>query len=345
MPNPLLNPAMADPNLRLLEESEMRYRRLFEAAQDGILILDYPGGEINDVNPFLINMLGYSKNDLLGKKLWEIGAVIDKEASVASFKELLKNGYIRYDDISLRKRNGSIINVEFVSNSYKVANERVIQCNIRDVSDKKEAEKKSAEYHHSISLSMHEMVNTLSVLIDQRDPYTAGHQSRVADLSVSIATELNLPMHTIEGIRMSALIHDVGKVAIPAEILTKPTKLTDFELATLKNHVQAGYDILKNIHFPWPVAQIVLQHHERLDGSGYPNGLKGDSICLEARIIAVADCMEAMSGNRPYRMALGLDAALHMLEDDHGKLFDTKVVQACLELFRKKNYKFAKAAR
>ncbi|MDX2095836.1 MAG: HD domain-containing phosphohydrolase [Alphaproteobacteria bacterium] len=323
-----------------LEKSDMRYRRLFETARDGILILSCPEGRISDANPFLTEMLGYTLDELIGKRLWEIGAVTEQKAAPEAFPELITKGYIRCDDLPLRRKDGTIIHVEMVSTIYNVGSERVVQCNLRDIAERKLAEKQLQEYQNSFAISMHEMVNTLSTLVDQRDPYTAGHQARVSDLSVQIATQLGLPAHTIEGIRMGAMVHDIGKVAIPAEILTKPTKLNSFETEMLKNHVQAGYDILKHIHFPWPVAQIVLQHHERLDGSGYPNGLKGDSICEEARIIAIADCVEAMAGDRPYRTAPGMDAALEMLEADRGILFDFAAAQACLKLFREEHYAF-----
>ncbi len=323
-----------------MTKSEQRYRRLFETAQDGILILNFPAGEIQDANPFLIDMLGYGREELIGKELWQIGAFIDKEASIAAFRELSEKKYIRYDDLPLRKKNGQILNVEFISNVYQVANDDVVQCNIRDISDRKLAEQKALEYQAAISMGMYEIVDTLSTLIAKRDPYTAGHQLRVSELAAKIAAKLNLPIQIIEGIRLSALIHDIGKIVIPAEILTKPTKLTDYEMAMVRSHVQAGYDILKHLHFPWPVGQIVLQHHERLDGSGYPNHLKGDSICQEARIIAVADCVEAMSGNRPYRMALGIDAALKMITDNKGKLFDPAVTQACLTVFNQDKFSF-----
>jgi putative nucleotidyltransferase with HDIG domain len=187
---------------------------------------------------------------------------------------------------------------------------------------------------------MHEMVTALATIIDARDPYTAGHQSRVADLAVAIANEMDFPQHSIEGVEIAAMIHDIGKVSIPAEVLTKPGVLNSFELAMLRSHVQAGFNIVKHIHFPWPIAQIILQHHERLDGSGYPNGLSGDNILEEARIIAVADTVEAMSSNRPYRASLGIDAALQVIEDGSGVLFDEKVVKACLKLFNQNNYKF-----
>lgn len=322
------------------KRSELRYRRLFETAQDGILILDFHSGIIQDANPFITNLLGFTREELIGKELWEIGAMVDKTAAITAFTILKDKGYIRYEDLPLKRKDGQIINVEFVSNAYGVNGDRVIQCNIRDISERKALEKELLAYQHSVSISMTEMIETLANVIVARDPYTAGHQRRVADLSTAIAMKMNLPIHTVEGIRMAAMLHDIGKISIPSEVLTKPTSMTNYEVAMLRNHAQAGYDILKHIHFPWNIAQAVLQHHERLDGSGYPNALKGDVICEEARIIMVADTIEAMSSDRPYRMGKGIDAALEEVAVQSGKQFDPRVVDAALEVFKEDDYKF-----
>jgi PAS domain S-box-containing protein/putative nucleotidyltransferase with HDIG domain len=184
-------------------------------------------------------------------------------------------------------------------------------------------------------------VDAIAATVDMRDPYTAGHQRRVAELAGAIAVEMGLRTDQVEGIRFGALIHDLGKVQVPAELLSKPTRLTKLELELIKTHPQAGYDIVKGIQFPWPVAQMVHQHHERLDGSGYPQGLKGDAIALEARVLAVADVVEAMASHRPYRPGLGVDAALREIEDKRGRAFDPQVVDACLRLFREQRFAFA----
>jgi putative nucleotidyltransferase with HDIG domain len=175
--------------------------------------------------------------------------------------------------------------------------------------------------------------------LEARDPYTAGHQRRVAHLASAIAMEMGLPQENIDGIQMAGSIHDIGKLAIPAEILVKPTKLTNIEFSLIKEHAQSGYDMLKDVESPWPLAQIVHQHHERMNGSGYPRNLKGDEIIIEARIMAVADVVEAMASHRPYRAALGIEVALEEIEKNKGILYDNTVVDACLRLFREKNYK------
>jgi PAS domain S-box-containing protein len=181
-------------------------------------------------------------------------------------------------------------------------------------------------------------VQAIAVTVEARDPYTAGHQRRVADLARAIATEMNLPIDIIDGIRMAAAIHDLGKISVPAEILSKPTKLKKTEFDLIKEHSQSGYDILKDIDFPWPVARIVLEHHERMNGSGYPNGLTGDHLLLESRILAVADVVESMASHRPYRPSLGIEAALEEIEKNRGTLYYADAVYACLRVFREKGY-------
>lgn len=181
-------------------------------------------------------------------------------------------------------------------------------------------------------------IRTILYTMEMRDPYTAGHQSRVADLATAIAVEMELSQEMTEGIRIAGMVHDLGKISVPAEILNKPGRLRDSEMALIKDHPQVAFDILNNLDFPWPIAQIILQHHERLNGTGYPNGLKGDEIDLEAKIIAVADVIEAMASHRPYRPALGIDVALDEVTKHRGIAYDPDVVDACTTLFRDKGY-------
>jgi HD-GYP domain-containing protein (c-di-GMP phosphodiesterase class II) len=188
--------------------------------------------------------------------------------------------------------------------------------------------------------SMEGIIRAMSLTVEMRDPYTAGHQQRVADLAQSISVEMELSEERVEGVRMAGLIHDLGKIAVPAEILTKPGKLNNIEFNLIKLHPQAGYDILKDIEFPWPVAEIALQHHERMDGSGYPHGVKGEEILLESRIMAVADVVEAMASHRPYRAALGLGAAMEEIIKNKNRLFDLDVVDTCVKLFTDGKFQF-----
>ena len=174
--------------------------------------------------------------------------------------------------------------------------------------------------------------------VESRDPYTAGHQNRSADLARAIATEMGLSQDKIDGISMAGSINDIGKLSVPAEILAKPTKLSEIEFPLVKQHALKGYEMLKDVESPWPLAEMVYQHHERMDGSGYPRCLKGDEILMEARILAVADVVESMASHRPYRPALGIDAALAEIENNKGTLYDTDVGDACLRLFREKGF-------
>jgi len=183
-------------------------------------------------------------------------------------------------------------------------------------------------------------VHALAAIAEERDPFAVGHQQRVARLACAIAKEMGLSEEQIEGLRMAALIHDLGKTSVPVEVLVKPIPLSDLERGLMKMHVQAGYDILKTIEFPWPVAEIVLQHHERLDGSGYPQGLSSDDIFLEARILAVADLVDIMTSRQPQRLALSIDEALEEISANRGVLYDPEIVDACLKLFTEKGFEF-----
>jgi putative two-component system response regulator len=184
------------------------------------------------------------------------------------------------------------------------------------------------------------VVGTISKMVELRDPYTTGHERRVGSLAIAIGTSLGYDTHGLDGLRIGGYLHDVGKIAMPSSILSKPGRLTDVERALIRAHSQIGYEILSGIEFPWPIAEMTWQHHERLDGSGYPRGLRGDEILLDARIIAVADIVEAMTSHRPYRPALGLVQALDEIEEGRGVLYDPQVVDACLQLFREGLFTF-----
>lgn len=191
-----------------------------------------------------------------------------------------------------------------------------------------------------LRLALEGTIKTLTITSEAKDPYTAGHQRRVSDLSRAIAQEMGLPENVVDGIRMAGLTHDIGKIRVPSEILGKPSKLNDIEFQLVKTHPEVGYALLKDVEFPWPVADIVLQHHERINGSGYPKRLKGPDIRIEAKIIAIADVVEAISSTRPYRQSLGVEAALEQISKNRGILYDEKAADACLRLFEEKRFKF-----
>lgn len=195
-------------------------------------------------------------------------------------------------------------------------------------------------YYDNFENLLRETVTALASAVEKRDPYTAGHQQRVAQLAVAIAESMELDKKQIPGLSMASIIHDVGKLYVPAELLTKPGKLSDAEMTLMKEHARMGFEILKGINFPWPVADIVVQHHERLDGTGYPERLNKDEILLESKILAVADTVEAMASHRPYRAALGIEAALGAITQGKGKSYDPVAVDSCCSLFNKKKFKF-----
>ncbi len=210
----------------------------------------------------------------------------------------------------------------------------------RDITDRKKAEKDLQESFVNLRKALDGIIQAVALTVEKRDPYTAGHQRRVADLARAIATKMGLSNEQINGIRIAGSIHDLGKTCVPADILSKPGRLTDHEFGIIKAHPEVGYDILKNIQFPWPIARTILQHHERIDGSGYPAGLKGDDILLEARIVAVSDVVEAMSSHRPYRPALGIEVALDEIKRGRGNVYDAEAVDTCIALFKQDNFKF-----
>lgn len=210
----------------------------------------------------------------------------------------------------------------------------------QDIASRKRAEEEALETLEGLRRAVKTTIQVLTMAIETKDPCTASHQRRATDLARTIATEMGLPKEKIEGIRMAGAIHDIGKIPIPVEILSKPTKLTDNELSLVRCHAQHGYEILKDVESSWPLAEIAHQHHERRNGSGYPQGLKDEDILLEARILAVADVVEAMASFRPYRPAMGIDAALEEIEKNKGILYDPEVVDTCLRLFREKGFAF-----
>jgi putative nucleotidyltransferase with HDIG domain len=234
-----------------------------------------------------------------------------------------------YQTIMLSK-DGSDVHVELNAGIIPYQGQQASLVFVRDVSERKLAQTWRNVLEGSIQ--------AIAMTLEMRDPYTAGHQQRVTRLACAIAEELRLSEMQIEGLHFAGLIHDIGKVTIPAEILSKPGRLTETEFSIIKNHPHVAYDILKKIDFPWPVARIVRQHHEYIDGSGYPQGLKGDQILIEAKILTVADVVEAMASHRPYRPALGIDSALEEIKYGRGNRFDPDVVDACVKLFETESF-------
>lgn len=208
-----------------------------------------------------------------------------------------------------------------------------------EIENRKGVQHELEQSFENLKKVMHSTVKAIAMTVEKRDPYTSGHQHRVSALARAIAEEIGLSEDQTEGLYMAAAIHDIGKISLPAEILAKPVQLSSIELRLIQAHAQAGYDILKGVEFPWPIAEIVLQHHERMNGSGYPQGLSGDGILLEARIIGVSDVVETMASHRPYRPSIGMDKALEEIIQNKGTLYDAQVVDACLTVFNQKGFK------
>jgi len=318
---------------KALVESEEKYRSIFENTGTATVILE-DNTVISMANNQFEKLSGYSKYEIENKMKWT-DFVIPKDLRMMEkyHRERRKAGEkppTEYE-FHLIDKKGNVKNI-FLKVGIIPGTAKSI-ASLIDITKSKQAEER-------LKKTMDATIDTMSNIIEAKDPYTSGHQHRVCQLATRIAREMKLPKDKIEGIRIASLIHDIGKIGLPAEILSKPTKLADIEFSLIKGHSQAGSDILKSIDFSYPVANIVLQHHERLNGSGYPNKLKADKILLEARILGVADVVEAMSSHRPYRPALGIDKALEEISQNRGILYDPEVVDACLKLFREKGFKF-----
>ncbi|HQO76032.1 MAG TPA: HD domain-containing protein, partial [Candidatus Saccharicenans sp.] len=246
----------------------------------------------------------------------------------------------RYE-FNIVRKDGTKRRVEISSDVIKDATGKMrTVAQLLDITERKKAEELNNEMMKNLRKALDGTINVIALTVEARDPFTSGHQRRVADLARAIATEMGLPRDSIEAIRSAAIIHDLGKIHVPADILNKPSSLTEIEFNFIKVHPEVAYNILKDIEFPWPVAEIIYEHHERWNGSGYPRGLSGQNILLEARILAVADVVEAMASHRPYRPPLGIEKALEELVANSGRLYDPEVVEACLMVFRERHFTF-----
>jgi len=317
----------------LLKEKEQWLSTILRRIDDGIVVINAEG-RISFINQAAQNMTGWAEKEALGQAFPDVFNLKDSETE----SRTLEPGGIK--EATLISRAGQEIPIEHsvakLPEELGQKSGKVIV--FRNISGRKKAEQELRESWERVRRTLAGTIQAISTTIEMRDPYTGGHQRRVALLAEAIAREMKLPEAQIEGIKFAAEIHDIGKIYVPAEILSKPTKLTNLEYTIIKTHPQAGYDILKNIEFPWPIAQIVLQHHERINGSGYPNALKNGEILLEAKILAVADVVEAMSSHRPYRPSFGLDKALEEIQLNRGRLYEPEVVDSCLKLFKEKRF-------
>jgi PAS domain S-box-containing protein/putative nucleotidyltransferase with HDIG domain len=327
-----------------LKEREEWLSALVKSIGDGVIATDKEG-LITFMNPVAEKLTGWRQEEALRKFLPKVFTTLE----VPGEKEMEGNPEEgRPDeskvlpDVVLCARDGKRFPIEEtmmpLNSSPRGGSGHVLV--FRDISARKRAEIELKESWEKLHQALEGTIQAMALTIEIRDPYTAGHQRRVSKLSCAIARELGMPEDQVEGIRVAGDIHDIGKIYVPAEILSKPGQITAIEYGIIKTHPQVGFDILKTIKFPWPVALIVLQHHERLDGSGYPLGLVGDQILKEARILTVADIVEAMSSHRPYRPAQGIGKALEEVVHNKGIFYDTDVVEACVKLFQEKDFRF-----
>ncbi len=324
-----------------LEKSEAKYRTILEDMDDAYFELDLKGNLVF-FNDDMVRKTGYSREELMGMNFRQFISPETSGSVFAVFAEMFKTRQpARLFDYEVVMKDGQVRNYESWAGLRmdKDGHPTGFRGMARDITARKESEKSLQETLENLRKALGITIQVMVAAVETRDPYTAGHQIRVADLARAIAGEMGLPPDRIEGLRMAAVIHDIGKLYVPAEILSKPKRLRDIEYALIKEHAQKGYEILKDVESPWPIAEMVRQHHERMDGSGYPQGMKGDEILLEARIMAVADVVESMASHRPYRPTLGIDAALGEIEGNRGILYDADVVDACRRLFREKSYR------
>jgi len=330
-----------------LSESEERYRLIAENTADTIAVFDL---NLNPtyLSPSILKLRGYTVQEAMTQTLNQILTPDSLQKASKMFADQMalessptadpaRTALMELEEYC---KDGSTIWVELAASFLRKDNFKPTGILIitRDITGRKLAEAKLKQTLDSLRKSVVTTVQVLVSAVESRDTYTAGHQSRSADLACAIATEMGLAQEKIEGVRMAGIIHDIGKLSIPAEILSKPTKLKEIEFSLIKQHSRSGYEMLKNVESPWPLAEIVYQHHERINGSGYPRNLKGDEILMESRILAVADVVEAMASHRPYRPTLGIEAALEEIEKNKGILYDNTVADTCLKLFREKGY-------
>ena len=317
-----------------LRESENQYRSVFNNAQEGIFRTT-PEGRFLMANPAMAKILGYDSPEELMASVTDVTHQLyaHPEQRVQTINREQQQDLIKNDELQFIRKDKSLI---WVSRTIQaICDEQGKTLYFEGLMEDITSRRNSVE---QLRKALGGTIQAIASVVETKDPYTAGHQRRVADIARAIAREMGLSQEQISGLRMAAIIHDIGKVSVPTEILSSPRKLTALEFSLIKMHAQSGYDIVKNIEFPWPIARIIIEHHERIDGSGYPNGLTGDNILPESRILAVADVVEAMATHRPYRPSLGLEVALDEITQNRGRLYDPDVVDACLRIFREKGY-------
>ena len=316
-----------------LSAAAAQWRDTFDAMHDCILVLD-DDGVILRCNAAAREMTGRSYKELLGRHCYEVLHGSDDFHPDCPHRRSMRSGKA---ETNILRQDGRWLRSTFQPGAGGQGGVHVLT----DITELKQAEGRLTDSLTRLQVVTEGVIDAISRTVEVRDPYTAGHERRVSQLAVAIARELGLDEERTEGLRVAGELHDVGKIIVPAEILASPGRLTEWEFALIKAHSETSFEILQSIDFPWPLAEMARQHHERMDGSGYPQGLAGEEILLEARILAVADVVEAMSSYRPYRPALGMDAALAEIEANRGRLYDAAVVDGCLRVVRDEGFAFS----
>lgn len=324
-----------------ISEIEQQFSVLFSLSPDAIMLLDET--IFFDCNQATLKMFGCAnRNEFVGKHPSQFSpqeqpnGVSSRILANEKIAEAYSKGSSLFEWLH-RRIDGTVFTTEVTLVSFEKHKKKVLQATVRDITLRKEQERALAITAEKLNMALTGIVTTMSKTMELRDPYTAGHQIRVSKIACAIAKQLGWNEDRIRGLQMAGLVHDIGKIAIPAEILTKPAALTKFEEKLMEQHPEHAYELLKEIDFPWPIANFVRQHHERIDGSGYPLGLKAEDITFEAKILAVADTIEAMSTHRPYRPALGFREALHEIKINSGVKYDSKAANAAIDIFHGAN--------
>ena len=342
------------------EEILARFYAIINSSYDAIISKDL-SGVITSWNPAAEKIFGYTAHEAIGQSIEIITPPNKLQEESDLLQKIIKGEIVRYIETVRKCKDGRLIHVSITDSPIINSDGKVIGVSkiARDISlqlkaqktlylnkalkaEKDEKAKRAEELlviNKALEVSLLETVTLARQLSELRDLYTSGHEQSVGNLACAIATEIGLGKNFYDGIKVAGYLHDIGKMIVPIEILVKPSRLDVEEFALVKKHVNAGFRILKDISFPWPIAKAISEHHERLDGTGYPNGLKGDEISMSGRILAVADVVDAMSMQRPYRPGLGVDAALAELKRGYGTIYDKKVVDACINLIKVKGYK------
>jgi PAS domain S-box-containing protein len=316
-----------------LAASEAKYHAVYKHSPLPICIYSTESFEILDVNDSALRQYGYAREELIGadiRRLLHPEDIRRFERAQCRVVEGPQCGPVWRH----RTKQGRDILVSVATHVIEFEGQRAQMVFAHDVTEHRTTTLRARHAERKLRTALTQTIKVLQSAAGQRDAYTAEHQNRVGDITVALAREMRLPSDQVEGLRFAAMVHDIGKLGVPAELLSLPRKLKPEEFALVKMHPQIGYDIVKELDYPWPIGKVVLQHHERLDGSGYPNHLRGEEICIEARVLAVADAIEAMAAHRPYRAGVGVQHALDQVRADRGTKYDTDVVAACMILHK-----------